>query len=141
MATERATESAGPRRRGSGPRRRSSRQELGGTRLRRLSLALSLGGKLKAIDATHVLGLLFPLLGTAPAVAASVTAYMLNGTEYTDGSGAADLRYTPVNMSLLGMPLHEPFAALSNLSMVFAGVCVFLMPFLSDRSDTRPTAY
>ena len=93
---------------------------------RRISAALSLGGKMRAFDATHVLALCFPIAGMVPAVATAMAVYYAADTSYR-GAEEADpmLRFTPRAV------YPEPFAGLSNIAYIASGLALFLMPLLS----------
>ena len=93
---------------------------------RRISAALSLGGKMRAFDATHVLALCFPIAGMVPAVATAMAVYYAEDTSFR-GAEEADpmLRFTPRAI------YPEPFAGLSNVAYIASGLALFLMPLLS----------
>lgn len=93
---------------------------------RRISAAFSLGSRMRPFEATHVMALFFPVMGMLPAVLLSVQAYYLDSTAYRLADEEEPMmRFTPI------MIYPEPFAGLSNLSYIAAGIALFLMPVLS----------
>ena len=94
---------------------------------RRVSAALSLGGRMRPFDATHVLALLFPVAGMIPAVVAAISAYYADGATFRGADEDEPMmRFTPKAI------YPEPFAGLSNIAYISSGVALFLMPLLSN---------
>lgn len=150
-------------------RRRADRPET-------LASALRANSVPRHVDAKHVLALLFPLVGLAPAVIVSTTVYTSDSVSYyntsdhscrtppstppTNASNASigttsgpnrtannevcvrietERLYTPKGVTFF-IPVAEPFSAISNLAIIMSGLCIYLMPFLSN-SFAPPHAF
>lgn len=93
---------------------------------RRVSAALSLGARMRPFDATHVLALFFPVVGMLPAIVCAISAYYVEGMTYRYGNETEPyMRFTPNAL------YPEPFAGLSNIAYITAGIALFIMPLLS----------
>ena len=84
-------------------------------------------GGVRNLESLHTLALFFPLLGMAIPTVSAAICYWSSDTVFSGYEGVSgSRRHTPENAWYL-----EPFAAPANLAFWFAGLGLFLMPYLS----------
>lgn len=85
-------------------------------------------GGVRNLESLHTLALFFPLLGMAIPTVSAAICYWSSDTVFSGYEGVSgSRRHTPENAWYL-----EPFAAPANLAFWFAGLGLFLMPYLSN---------